>query len=158
MEDRSPALLRACSPESKTSTCGSFTPGRTAEMSDTIDLCRRRFFGTAAMGLAAAQLALSGSVEAQPGKAKAAELRKIKPGTNTSFASLKQIDAGVLNVGYAEAGPADGPPAPPTVPRSFFCMAGPTTFIVMSMSRRCWHRRDIASSSPICAATARHTF
>ncbi len=31
------------------------------------------------------------------------------PGTNTSFASLKQIDAGLLNVGYAEAGPADGP-------------------------------------------------
>ncbi|SHH63242.1 alpha/beta fold hydrolase [Bradyrhizobium erythrophlei] len=78
-------------------------------MSDTIDLYRRRFFGTVAMGLAAAQLALSGSAEAQPGKAKAAELRKIKPGTNTSFASLKQIDAGVLNVGYAEAGPADGP-------------------------------------------------
>ena len=32
-----------------------------------------------------------------------------KPGTNTSFASLKQIDAGLLNVGYAEAGPASGP-------------------------------------------------
>jgi pimeloyl-ACP methyl ester carboxylesterase len=27
----------------------------------------------------------------------------------TSFASLKQIDAGTLSVGYAEAGPADGP-------------------------------------------------
>ena len=34
----------------------------------------------------------------------------IKPGTNKSFGSLKQIDAGVLNVGYAEAGPADGRP------------------------------------------------
>ena len=33
----------------------------------------------------------------------------MKPGTQTSFGSLKQIDAGVLNVGYAEAGPADGP-------------------------------------------------
>src|SRR5579864_1492196 len=29
-------------------------------------------------------------------------------GTNTSFGSLKQIDAGVLNVGYVEAGPTDG--------------------------------------------------
>jgi len=29
---------------------------------------------------------------------------------NTSFSSLKQIDAGLLNVGYAEAGPASGPP------------------------------------------------
>ena len=38
-----------------------------------------------------------------------AELPPIKPGTNTSFAALKQIDAGVLNVGYAEAGPTNGP-------------------------------------------------
>jgi pimeloyl-ACP methyl ester carboxylesterase len=30
-------------------------------------------------------------------------------GTHTSFASLKQIDAGALNVGYAEDGPSDGP-------------------------------------------------
>ncbi len=37
------------------------------------------------------------------------KLAQVKPGTNTSFAMLKQIDAGVLNVGYAEAGPADGP-------------------------------------------------
>jgi pimeloyl-ACP methyl ester carboxylesterase len=28
---------------------------------------------------------------------------------STSFGALKQIDAGLLNVGYAEAGPADGP-------------------------------------------------
>jgi pimeloyl-ACP methyl ester carboxylesterase len=31
------------------------------------------------------------------------------PGTGTSFGPLKQVDAGVLDVGYAEAGPADGP-------------------------------------------------
>jgi pimeloyl-ACP methyl ester carboxylesterase len=31
------------------------------------------------------------------------------PGTSTSFGPLKQVDAGVLNVGYAEAGPTDGP-------------------------------------------------
>jgi pimeloyl-ACP methyl ester carboxylesterase len=30
-------------------------------------------------------------------------------GTNTSFGQLQQIDADVLNVGYAEAGPSDGP-------------------------------------------------
>ncbi len=34
----------------------------------------------------------------------------MKPGTNTSFGSLRQIDAGVLNVGYAEVGPANGRP------------------------------------------------
>src|SRR5439155_1374713 len=33
-----------------------------------------------------------------------------RPATRTSLGPLKQIDAGVLNVGYAEAGPVDGPP------------------------------------------------
>ena len=32
------------------------------------------------------------------------------PSSHTTFAALKQIDAGVLNIGYAEDGPADGPP------------------------------------------------
>ena len=81
----------------------------TIESPETINLPRRRFFGTAAMTFAAAQLGLIGSAAAQSGKTKPSELPAIKPGTNTSFASLKQIDAGVLNVGYAEAGPATGP-------------------------------------------------
>jgi pimeloyl-ACP methyl ester carboxylesterase len=79
------------------------------ELSEEIDLRRRRFFGTAAMSIAAVQFALSGSAEAQPGKAKPADLPKTKPGAHTSFGPLKQIDAGLLNVGYAEAGPANGP-------------------------------------------------
>ena len=33
----------------------------------------------------------------------------MRNGTNTSFGQLQQIDAGLLNVGYAEAGPSDGP-------------------------------------------------
>jgi pimeloyl-ACP methyl ester carboxylesterase len=78
--------------------------------SEEIILNRRRFFGTAAMTIAAAQLALSGSADAQSSKAKQGDMPKIKAGTHTSFPSLKQIDAGLLNVGYAEAGPADGPP------------------------------------------------
>jgi len=49
------------------------------------------------------------SADAQSSKAKSPDVPPIKPGTNTSFGSLKQIDAGALNVGYAEAGPADGP-------------------------------------------------
>ena len=40
-----------------------------------------------------------------------ADLSATKAGTNTSFAPLKQIDAGLLNIGYAEAGPANGPAA-----------------------------------------------
>jgi pimeloyl-ACP methyl ester carboxylesterase len=78
-------------------------------MSEHINHDRRRLVRTAAMTLAAAQFALSGSADAQSGKAKPADLPRIKPGTNTSFSSLKQIDAGLLNVGYAEAGPVDGP-------------------------------------------------
>jgi pimeloyl-ACP methyl ester carboxylesterase len=82
-------------------------------MSDEINHRRRRFFGTAAITLAAplaAQFALNDTAEAQQSKSKSSSLRAIKPGTNTSFAPLKQIDAGLLNIGYAEAGPADGPP------------------------------------------------
>ena len=79
-------------------------------MSDQINHQRRRLLASAAMTLAAAQFALSGAFAAQPAKSKPASLRAVKPGTNTSFAALKQIDAGLLNVGYAEAGPADGPP------------------------------------------------
>src|SRR5271154_6327740 len=70
---------------------------------------RRRLFGAAAMTLAAAQLGVTGSAMAQSGKTRAAGVPAIKPGTNTSFGPIKQINAGVLNVGYAEAGPADGP-------------------------------------------------
>jgi len=71
---------------------------------------RRRFFGTAAMTVAAAQLGMIGASKAQPTQTTSASVPAIKPGTNTSFAPLKQIDAGVLNIGYAEAGPAAGPP------------------------------------------------
>jgi hypothetical protein len=75
------------------------------KMPEHINHDRRRFFGTAAMTIAAAQFGVIGSAEAQSAKDAAA----IKPGTNNSFGQLKQIDAGVLNVGYAEAGPASGP-------------------------------------------------
>jgi pimeloyl-ACP methyl ester carboxylesterase len=77
--------------------------------SDAINQHRRRFLGTAAIALAAAPLAVIGSAAAQSGRAKPADVPAIKRGTNTSFGSLKQIDAGALNVGCAEAGPTDGP-------------------------------------------------
>ena len=82
----------------------------TIKKPEEINQPRRRFFGTAALTITAAQLALNSFAEAQPSKAEQAGVRSIKPGTNTSFGPLKQIDAGLLNVGYAEAGPADGPP------------------------------------------------
>jgi pimeloyl-ACP methyl ester carboxylesterase len=70
-------------------------------------LQRRRLLGMAAMTVATAKLI--GSAAAQSGAKKLEGLPPVKPGTNTSFASLKQINAGMLNVGYAEAGPVDGP-------------------------------------------------
>jgi pimeloyl-ACP methyl ester carboxylesterase len=73
---------------------------------DDINEDRRRFFGTAAMAVAATQLGLIGPAAAQRMEAK---MPAIKPGTNTSFGPLRQIDAGVLNVGYAEVGPGNGP-------------------------------------------------
>jgi len=74
------------------------------KMSDQID--RRRFLGAAAMTVAATELGLNTTAEAQT----VAQNGSVKAGGNTSFASLKQINAGLLNVGYAEAGPADGKP------------------------------------------------
>ena len=76
-------------------------------MSQDINQSRRRFFGVAAGTLAAAQLGLFGTARAQG--ANNATLPATRPGANTSFGPLKQIEAGLLNVSYAEAGPADGP-------------------------------------------------
>lgn len=73
-------------------------------MSADINHARRTVVRTAVLAIAAAELAFAGPASAQLGKAKA-----IKPGTYTSFATLKQIDAGVLRVAYAEAGPPAGP-------------------------------------------------
>ena len=79
-------------------------------MAEEINRQRRRFIGAAAMTVVAAGLGVSSSGQVQAGETSSAALPSIKPGTNTSFGALKQIDAGVLNVGYAEAGPAGGPP------------------------------------------------
>jgi pimeloyl-ACP methyl ester carboxylesterase len=80
----------------------------TIKMAEKIDHRRRRLFGAAALTIAATQLGIVDSAGAQSRKTKQAQIPPIKPGTNTSFASLKQIDAGALNIGYAEAGPANG--------------------------------------------------
>lgn len=68
---------------------------------DEIDQERRRFFGATAMAFAATQLGLMGPAQAQQATGEPVA---------ASFGPLKQIDAGVLSVGYAELGPADGPP------------------------------------------------
>jgi pimeloyl-ACP methyl ester carboxylesterase len=71
---------------------------------------RRRFLSVAVMTFALAQLGILGTSFSQSGKANYTGAVTAKSVTNTSFGLLKQINAGVLNVGYVETGPANGTP------------------------------------------------
>lgn len=75
----------------------------THSISDPIDRPRRRLLGAAAVALAAAQFGKTSVAHAQNSAAGSS-------GTRSSFGSVKQIDAGPLNIGFVEAGPMDGPP------------------------------------------------
>jgi pimeloyl-ACP methyl ester carboxylesterase len=79
-------------------------------MSEEINRHRRIFFGAAAATITAAQFGIVGSANAQAASSQPTRTLG-KTGGSTSFASIKQIDAGLLNIGYAETGPADGPVA-----------------------------------------------
>jgi pimeloyl-ACP methyl ester carboxylesterase len=80
-------------------------------MTDTFQLQRRRFFGLAAMTVAAVEFGATSLANAQPATVAAGSSGNSQgwPGGHTKFAALKQVDAGVLNIGYAEDGPANGP-------------------------------------------------
>lgn len=71
------------------------------------NLTRRNFLGTAALGLVAAQASLAEAVQAAP--ANAGAYGAISPASNT-FTDIRQVRAGVLDVGYVDAGPRDGTP------------------------------------------------
>jgi pimeloyl-ACP methyl ester carboxylesterase len=60
---------------------------------DLVALPRAQFLGASATAFAATQYGTLGPASAQ-----------------TTFSSLKQIDAGLLSVGYADVGPRNGPP------------------------------------------------
>jgi pimeloyl-ACP methyl ester carboxylesterase len=70
------------------------------------EITRRSFLGTATAAVSAATLGRMGVAEASTKKRAGSKAA----GGHTSFGPLKQIDAGLLNVGYAEAGPASGTP------------------------------------------------
>ena len=73
------------------------------------ELDRRHFVGAAAMSIARARLGVFGAAT----DALVPDPSPVTPPRDSSphpLAPLKQIDAGVLNVGYAESGPADGRP------------------------------------------------
>ncbi|HEX4006372.1 MAG TPA: hypothetical protein VHX60_09360 [Acidobacteriaceae bacterium] len=79
----------------------------TIRTSQEIDHGRRRFLGAAAMTVVSANFGMAGPAEAQSSTDQAVVAHVSPP---TSFGPLKQIPAGLLSVGYAEAGLSDGPP------------------------------------------------
>ncbi|MGY0021462.1 alpha/beta fold hydrolase [Streptomyces sp. YJ-C3] len=78
---------------------------------------RRTFTKAVGIGTGAAAVSLtglqgvSGAATSSSGASggKVPVVPTIAPGTHTSFPSVKQVRAGLLNVGYAELGPAHGP-------------------------------------------------
>ena len=68
------------------------------------DVNRRRFFGIMAATIAVADLGIVAAAGAQTVARPSATSDAI-----ASLGPLKQINAGLLNVGYAEVGPTDGP-------------------------------------------------
>src|SRR5262249_29510298 len=101
--------LTACSYSGAPARHRAFNVNLRKRMPEEINHHRRRFLRTAATSIAAASLGVVRSSGAQSSKTQVIDLTPIKPRSNTSFDSLKQIDAGLLNVGYAEAGPTNGP-------------------------------------------------
>ena len=81
----------------------------TNRLHETTDPHRRHFLGRAVIAMAAAQWGVADLASAQTGDAGSGAALAARRGTHTSFGAIKQIDAGALNVGYAEVGPGDGP-------------------------------------------------
>jgi len=82
------------------------------------DRSRRTFIkASSTLGLAVAfspatigEAFADATLEENTSSAKRASIPATAPDANTSFGAIKQIDAGLLNVGYADAGPSNGPP------------------------------------------------
>jgi len=78
-------------------------------MSDDITLDRRHFLAGMVTAVTASQLGMMGSEGGDARAAAAAPTRAHTDASPASFGALNQVDAGVLNVGYAEAGSSNGP-------------------------------------------------
>src|SRR6476659_9592629 len=78
------------------------------KQTELIEISRRRLLAMSSISAVAILLGGLGRFTSS-GKAKALDLLTTTFRTNTSFGPIKQIDSGLLNVGYAESGPANGP-------------------------------------------------
>ena len=79
------------------------------EQTQLVGISRRRLLAMSSISAVATLLA-GLSRFTSSGNAKASDLLTTISRTNTSFGPIKQIDSGLLNVGYPESGPANGPP------------------------------------------------
>lgn len=75
-------------------------------MEEKISNQRRKISGAAALAVLAFQFGAAGKAAA--GTRRLDRTASIESGRN-AFSAIKQIDAGVLNIGFAEEGPSDGP-------------------------------------------------
>jgi pimeloyl-ACP methyl ester carboxylesterase len=75
-------------------------------MSAEINLERRRLFGMAALGVVAAQFGLGNPARAATGRT---TIAATSVASHAAFDMLRSVKAGDLEIGYAEAGPQDGP-------------------------------------------------
>jgi pimeloyl-ACP methyl ester carboxylesterase len=75
-------------------------------MSDQINTRRRRLLGTTIAGIGLMDLGLSGLVHAQSSSTASGAKASTRL---ASFDTIRQVNAGALNIGYAQAGPQDGP-------------------------------------------------
>lgn len=76
-------------------------------MSNPVNLRRRRLLGTTIASIGVLDLGLAELVQAQP--APSSNATTLLAGQANPFGALQQIDAGVLNIGYADLGPKNGP-------------------------------------------------
>lgn len=76
-------------------------------MSNPVNLRRRRLLGTTIASIGVLDLGLAELVQAQPAPSSSAST--LLSGQASPFGALQQIDAGVLNIGYADLGPKNGP-------------------------------------------------
>jgi pimeloyl-ACP methyl ester carboxylesterase len=83
---------------------------RGKKMFEEINQSRRRFLRNAALTITVSELALVRLADAQSGNTDRGDMAQPELATNKTFGPVRQINAGLLNVGYVEVGPPNGAP------------------------------------------------
>ncbi|WP_186061904.1 alpha/beta fold hydrolase [Burkholderia gladioli] len=78
-------------------------------MSHPFDIGRRRLLNSTSALAALSLLDLAGAASARAASRYTTSPRAATPAASASFGPIRQVDAGRLNIGYAEAGPENGP-------------------------------------------------